>query len=607
MTGAAAGVVAGWLPAFRVSPASAQATCAPPPNFPASIPIYQQAYQNWSGDIQISSLWTCAPRSPSDVLTVVNWAYSNGYQARPRGMMHNWSPLTVSPGTTCSSNVVLLDTTQYLTAVSINTAANTVTAQTGITMEALLGALENAGLGVTATPAPGDVTLGGALAIDGHGTAIPAVGETPVAGHTYGSLSNLVRSLTAVVWNPGTGQYGLRTFQRTDAPCKALLAHLGRAFITEVTLQVGANQRLRCRSWFNIPATELFAPAGSSGRTLTSYLDSAGRVEAIWFPFTSNPWLKVWSLSPSKPLLSLQVTSPYNYSFSDTISQQESQLISQILSGDSSAATTFGPLQYDIVAAGLVTTFTYDIWGWSKNLLLYVKPTTLRVTANGYAVLTSRSNIQRVVNEFVTRYQARIAAYQAVGNYPMNGPVEIRVSGLDQPADIGLGSAGDARPTRPASSLLITAAGCPGALRIVEIEVLDARQVPNCGKPGIELTDLYGLGVAIQHERHHLGTVPTSIEIDHARVEFRSPDGRNADGVDPLRHQNTIHHEARRAFVSIKEKLLKRSKQKKCRCALEWVRDILFQRADCAGKHLIESDCARLCGLKRLIASHKCM
>src|SRR5580700_9298996 len=84
MAGAAAGVLAGWLPAFRVSPASAQATCAPPPNFPTSIPIYQQAFQNWSGEIQISSLWTCAPQNPSDVLTVVNWAYSNGYQARPR-------------------------------------------------------------------------------------------------------------------------------------------------------------------------------------------------------------------------------------------------------------------------------------------------------------------------------------------------------------------------------------------------------------------------------------------------------------------------------------------------------------------------------------------
>jgi FAD/FMN-containing dehydrogenase len=439
---ATAGILAGWFPVFRVSPASAQATCTAPANFPRGITLYQQAYQNWSGEIEISALWTCAPQSTAEVLTVVNWAYANGYQVRPRGMMHNWSPLAVSATTSCASQVVLLDTTQYLTAVAINTANNTVTAQTGITMEALLTALENSGLGVTATPAPGDITLGGALAIGGHGTAVPAVGEQAVAGHTYGSLSNLVLSLTAVVWNSASGQYVLQTFQRGEAHCKAFLVHLGRAFITEVTLQVGANRRLRCQSWFNIAATELFASAGSSGSTLSSYLDSAGRVEAIWFPFTTNPWLKVWSISASKPLLSLEVTHPYNYTFSDTVTTAEAQLVAQILSGAPSSATSFGPLQYDLVAAGLVLTFTYDIWGWSKNLLLYVRPTTLRVTANGYAVLTNRANVQQVVHDFFSAHQARVAAYQAAGNYPMNGPVEIRVTGLDDPADIGLSGVG---------------------------------------------------------------------------------------------------------------------------------------------------------------------
>ena len=50
-------------------------------------------------------------------------------------------------------------------------------------------------------PAPGDITIGGALAIDAHGAALPANGETQVSGSTYGSLSNLVTSLTAVVWS----------------------------------------------------------------------------------------------------------------------------------------------------------------------------------------------------------------------------------------------------------------------------------------------------------------------------------------------------------------------------------------------------------------------
>lgn len=442
MSAATAGLLTAWLPAFRVSPASAQATCAPPPNFPPTLALYQEAYQNWSREIQISSLWTCAPRNPSEVLQVVEWARQNNYQVRPKGKTHNWSPLTVAPDATCSTNVVLVDTTQYLTAYSIDAAAMTVTAQTGITMEALLTALEQAGLGVAATPAPGDLTLGGVLAIDGHGTAVPAKGEQKPAGQTYGSLSNLILSLTAVVWDAASGRYVLMTFQRTDPQCQAFLAHLGRAFIVEATLRVGPNQRLRCQSWVNIPATKLFGPAGSSAGTFAGYLDSAGRVEAIWFPFTTNPWLKVWSVSPARPRRSREVTAPYNYPFTDSLPQKVVDAVAQILSGDQSAATLLGPLQFGIVAAGLVVTSSNDLWGWSKNLLLYVKPTTLRVTANGYAVLMKRSDVQRAVNEFVTFYQNRVAAYQANGDYPMNGPVEIRVTGLDNADEIGLSDAG---------------------------------------------------------------------------------------------------------------------------------------------------------------------
>ncbi|MCK4212250.1 hypothetical protein KJR58_24470, partial [Escherichia coli] len=50
--------------------------------------------------------------------------------------------------------------------------------------------LERVKLGFVATPAPGDLTLGGVLAIDGHGTGIPAQGESRLPGQSYGSPSN---------------------------------------------------------------------------------------------------------------------------------------------------------------------------------------------------------------------------------------------------------------------------------------------------------------------------------------------------------------------------------------------------------------------------------
>ena len=433
---AALGVVE-WSPVFRVPAASAESTLPVPPNFPTSIALYQQAFQNWSEEIVLENAWTCAPESAAQVLTLANWAFPIGYQIRARGMMHNWSPLVI-PVDSNGANLILADTTQHLTSVSIDSSGSpaTVTAQTGVTMDVLLQDLENVGLGLTAHPAPGDITVGGALAIDGHGTAVPAVGETIIPGHTYGSLSNLILSLTAVVWSSSQNQYVLQTFERTDPAIQPLLAHLGRSFITEVTLQVGANSRLRCQSFVDVAASALFGAPGSSSQTFDSYVDQSGRVETIWFPFTSSPWLKVWTIAPNKPLLSRQVTTPYNYVFADVIPPVLSDLIKEILAGDVSVTPTFGQAELSITTAGLLGTLTADIWGWAKDLLLYVKPSTLRVTANGYAVLTNRSNIQQVIYEFTNYYQSQVAAYQAQGNYPMNGPVEIRVTGLDSPTDV---------------------------------------------------------------------------------------------------------------------------------------------------------------------------
>src|SRR3984885_15825659 len=138
-----------WTPIFRVPAASAQSTLAIPPNFPPTIPLYQQAFQNWSGEIALENAWTCAPTSAADVVTLANWAFPVGYEVRARGKMHNWSPLVI-PVDSSGANLVLADTTQFLTAVAIDSSGSpaTVTAQTGVTMDVLLQDLEDAGLGL---------------------------------------------------------------------------------------------------------------------------------------------------------------------------------------------------------------------------------------------------------------------------------------------------------------------------------------------------------------------------------------------------------------------------------------------------------------------------
>jgi len=435
-TAAAAGALT-WVPVFRVTPASAQVTAAPPTNFPASIAVYQQAYQNWAGMIVIDDVWTCAPASAADVVTLANWAHSNGYRLRPKGMSHNWSPILLPAGNT-GAGYVLVDTTQHLTSVSVAAGAPaTVTAQAGVTMDALTAALAGANYGLCAIPAPGDITIGGALAINAHGSAIPGTGETRLSGQTYGSLSNLILSLTAVVWSSAQGAYVLKTFQRDDPDIRAFLAHLGRAFITAVTLQVAASQNLRCQSWVDISAADLFAPPATAGsNSLASYAESAGRVEAIWFPFTETPWLKVWSVAATKPALSVHVSGGYNYSFTNSVTTAENTFFDEVATGDTAGTPAFEGTAMALVDTGLVFTGTWDIWSQWQNVLLYVKPTTVRIVEAGFAVVTARANIQQVVSDFYAQYTSRLNYYAGRGQYPMNGPIEIRVTGLDQPGDV---------------------------------------------------------------------------------------------------------------------------------------------------------------------------
>jgi FAD/FMN-containing dehydrogenase len=436
MAGAAAAGALAWIPVFRVSPASAQATTSPPPNFPSSISIYQQAYQNWSGMIVIDDIWTCAPTSAAEVVSLANWAYANGYRLRAKGMCHGWSPFLLPAGST-GAGYVLLDTTQNLTSVSISAGSPaTATVGTGVTMNTLTSAIAAAGYGFCAIPAPGDITVGGALAINAHGSAIPGTGETMLSGQTYGSLSNLVLSLTAVVWDSSSSQYVLTTFQRSDPDIRAFLAHLGRAFITSVTLQLAASQNLQCQSWVDISAADLFAPPASAGsNSLASYAEKAGRVEAIWFPFTDTPWLKVWSIAPSQPLLSVKATSPYNYSFTNDVTSSDNTFFDEVAGGDVSGTPAFEATAIALVDTGLVFTGTWDLWGQWQNVLLYVEPSTVRIVEAGFAIITARSSIQQVVSDFYTRCSSLLSSYAAQGLYPMNGPIEIRITGLDNPSD----------------------------------------------------------------------------------------------------------------------------------------------------------------------------
>lgn len=436
---AAVAAGAAWLPAFRVDRASAAPGCVIPPGFPQSIDLYQQAYENWAGAIKIDALWTCAPRNAAEVAKVVNWAHAHRYRIRPRGAMHGWAPLAVTSKTGCDDRVVMVDTTQHLTGMHlVDAGGSAVRAQAGASMESILTFLEGHGLGFATATSTGPLTIGGVLAIGGHGACLSADGERIREGHTHGTFSNLVIEIEAIVWSHRRGRYVVRRFSRSHPDAHVLLTHLGRAFVTEVTLRAATNQHLRCESFTDIPASELFASPGAGGQTFESFVRATGRCEAIWFPFTTNPWLKVWSVRNQKPAGSRETTSPYNYTFTDNYPASLVNLAQSVVSSNPAAAPLFGAAEYEVSDAGLTAGNARDLWGRAKNVLFYIRPTTLRFDEFGWAILTHRRNIQRVVSDFTGFYEQAIEAHKNRGEYPANGPFEVRCSGIDRPAEAGV-------------------------------------------------------------------------------------------------------------------------------------------------------------------------
>jgi hypothetical protein len=435
-----------------------------PAGFPSGIEVHQVLFQNWDKSITVPEMWTCVPSTEADVVTVCNWAVGAKYQVRPRGIMHNWSPITIAANAVPGGNIMLVDTTKWLTAVHVDgpiaESPAQVWAQTGATMNDLMATLENAdggegaapGFSFAHIPAPGHITVGGALAINAHGTAIRTdLDDLNVA---YGSLSNQILAFTAVISDPEQpGTYVARDFHRGEGDDKAFLAHLGRAFLLNVTLQVCDNYNLRCQSLVDITAAALFASPTASDpapyQSFASLLAYSGRVEVIWFPvFPANgvtppsyPWVKVWTLRVSEhPITSRVVDQPYNYPFSDNLPAFLTTLLDDVVTTVPSLTPEFcsasAAFTIDALQGGYGFEDSTDLWGPSKNTLLYVKDTTLLVTANGYAVQMRKADVQQAVADFTTKFTTMLEQFMSEGLYPINSPLEIRVTNLDDPSKI---------------------------------------------------------------------------------------------------------------------------------------------------------------------------
>jgi len=434
------------------------------PGFPAQVPLNLVPYRNWDRQIVRAGMLTCAPRTALDVATVCNWAQDNAYQVRVRGVMHGWSPLTLTQAGD-DDRVLLIDLTKGFAGMELLPAGagqpTRVQVGAGATMLQLLTFLEGQpggkgaapGYSFPHTPAPGNLTVGGVLAIGAHGTAVPHPPADAFAA-SYGSISNQVTSLTVVATDPSdpASRYAPRVLDRANPTTKAVLAHVGRALVVEATLQVVDNYNLQCLSITDVPSSTLFvAPTASDpvpAKSFADFLERLGRLEIIWYPFSANPWVHTWVVAPTQPAGSIAVNHPYNYPFADVVPDGLQSLITSLVNGDPSLTPQVGEMAAGVTANGLdgrnwagisgAYPVSRNIWGPSKNSLLYIQDTTLRVTANGYAIHLRRADVQQAVHDVISAYTSMLTSYAGRGSYPVNSALALRVTGLDDPSGVGV-------------------------------------------------------------------------------------------------------------------------------------------------------------------------
>src|SRR5262249_32419217 len=140
-------------------------------------------FRDWSQYVKVHGVSIARVSSAADVAAVCNWAATNGYTVRAVGKKHNWSAILMAPGTPPNPSVMLVDTTELVQrSFAVVNGVPLATFETGITIDDAtewLATLNNGGTGAPgyALPhmtAPGNLTLGGILAIGGHGTLVPS-------------------------------------------------------------------------------------------------------------------------------------------------------------------------------------------------------------------------------------------------------------------------------------------------------------------------------------------------------------------------------------------------------------------------------------------------
>ena len=433
------------LPGCKFVAGSGSNTIPEPPDFPLGIELYQQAFINWSRETKISGVWFCSPTTGQQVADLANWAKQHNYRLRPFGSGHGFAP-TLLPRGHDGQKVLIINTHDYLNHILVNDTDNvkSVTCGAGAYIEDICQECEAFDLGFYHTTAPGGISIAGALAMNAHGAAVPMAGETLEPGHSWGSLSNLILSITAVVWNESQAQYTLKTMQRDDPEIAPFLTSLGRAFITDVTIQLGPNLKIRNTSIVDLTAAEVLSPPDSqTANSFANLSDQYGTIDFLYYPFNNAGlcWIKTWTVTPEKPENAREVFEPYSLTTGVNMTVPFAEAFHSALRTFPKAIV---PLYNQSAALGVKALFSNDnpetkindIWGSAYTTTLYVQPNTHRKTVAAWGVIVSRENMQRALFEFFEYLENLLKEFKTKGQFPYTGPLELRAHGLDNNDDV---------------------------------------------------------------------------------------------------------------------------------------------------------------------------
>ena len=450
-----------------------------PPGVPVTPLLQWKPFADWSEYIKVDEVQTAPVATAGDVVSLCNYAAKNGWKVRALGHSHNWSPLVLPRNTPTKPKTFLLDTGGLIThsATVVGGLAHA-TFGTGTRLDAAtayLASLDNGGAGAAPgfsflnMPTPGGLSLGGILAVGGHGTGVPGAGPTEL--DLMGCLSNMIVSFKAVTTDPNdpNSDYEEREFDRSHPDAPAFLVHLGRAFLTEVTLAAVPNYYVQLTNPF--PATwDLLAPPAPSlpPSALSKLLSSHGRVEAIWFPYDNEVWVQLLDRQTKK--IDPQVPGPYNYGWMNWITKEISDPIRDKMVADPKFvldASFFEIFAASFNMRGVVKN------GTARDLEIYLTDNTLRMGIFGYALQIPFSDVQGVVNEFYKEFWNCLQSFNKLGHYPVNGAVEIRCTTIDRQKDLNIEGA---RPPALAATHWV---GTPGADKDTVVLWLDVLSFPD--------------------------------------------------------------------------------------------------------------------------------